>query len=66
MTVEKNPLFEKARKIIGETTVSGITNPFDSDFMETNSTVGNILREKNDILEEDENNPIQVFSVSYQ
>ncbi|XP_019888573.1 uncharacterized protein LOC109611251 [Ooceraea biroi] len=59
ITLEKNNLFERAREIIGEVTVHGLINPFDSDFGKeniSNSTVNNMLQEDN------ENDLTQIFS----
>ena len=51
VTLEKNPLFERAKEIIGETTVSGLSNPFDSDYVDTNSTIDNKLQENTTVID---------------
>ncbi|XP_072750564.1 uncharacterized protein [Anoplolepis gracilipes] len=60
--VKKNDLFERAREIMGETTVNGLSNPFDSDHIEdVRSTIGSIL-ENDNISQEDENDSAEIFS----
>lgn len=68
MDFKKNDLFERAREIMGETTVNGLSNPFDSDCIENvRSTVGNILQDKNDNMsQEEENDSAEIFSVNYE
>ncbi|XP_018377336.1 PREDICTED: uncharacterized protein LOC108757379 [Trachymyrmex cornetzi] len=65
LTLEKNPIFERAKEILGDTTVSGLANPFDSDYVDTIGTVDNKLQENTviDLQDEDnENDPQEIFS----
>ncbi|XP_025995559.2 uncharacterized protein LOC113004993, partial [Solenopsis invicta] len=60
VNLKKNDLFERAREIMGETTVNGLSNPFDSDCIENVSTVGNILQDKNKLSQKEENNSAEI------
>lgn len=68
VTLEKNPIFERAKEILGDTTVSGLANPFDSDYVDTIGTVDNKLQ-KNTVIdlqdEDNENDPQEIFSISF-
>lgn len=55
-------MLKRVQEIMGETSVYGLMNPFDSDSIDNKE---NIIYEILDEDDENDSNPEEVFSVSY-